>query len=197
MCETTRKQCQDIEHEYDRFRSKRFSSYFPSSALNLRQRAHSFNLRSTSISDPSPSNTSSPSTIFDLSSTAIYKSHLRDLKARIHALTTDCTLLTDQLQRSEEEKQHLIDRVNQLERQRRDDNYSLQTELNECRKLLEKYREHHRRATSERFNQSPERDLSLFDEVQNDTKSSSSVYEPTNYQLLFKPLYEKLKIDAN
>ncbi len=147
LYEKTRKQCHDIEHEYETFRTKQFSSYFLPKQTNSsyqtpifstpistkRQRSNSFSIKS--ISD-SPSFISS--NLFDISSTTVFKSHLSELKSRIHSLTIECTTLNDQLHRSEQDKCYLIDHITQLERQYRDDNDSLQNELNHYRKLVEK-----------------------------------------------------------
>ena len=122
-------------------------------------------------------------------SAAVYKSHLRELKGRIHSLTSECALLTDQLHQSEEEKDQLISRLTQLERQRRDDNDALQNEVNYYRKQVEKFTHDADRSLVPTLSSPREHDLSLFEEV----RLESTIYRPTNYQALFAPLYEKLK----
>jgi len=99
LCDKTRKQCQDIEHEYETFRAKQFS--FPklinssyqtpicsTPVSTRRQRSNSFSLKSISNSPPPTS-----PRIFDISSTSVFKSHLSELKSRIHSLTLECTTL--------------------------------------------------------------------------------------------------------
>lgn len=190
LCETTRRQCQEIEYEYDRFRSKQIESFFPTTCPIGRQRAHSLSVKSLKI----PELPSSPTTIFDLSSAHVYKSHLKELKSRIQQLNNDCAYLTEQLERSEEEKRFLIDRLNQIERQRRDENYSFENELSHYKKLLEKYRDTSISTKIKEIYPSPEHELSLYDEVQTEKNQKKSFYEPTDYRSLFQPLYEKLKI---
>jgi predicted nucleic acid-binding Zn-ribbon protein len=111
------------------------------------------------------------------------------LKARIHSLTSECTLITDQLHQSEQEKRELIERITQLERQRRDDNDALQNEVNHYRKLVEKSTHAEHRFMPTNVFSPLEHDLSLYEEV----RLELPVYQPTNYQALFAPLYEKLK----
>jgi predicted nucleic acid-binding Zn-ribbon protein len=131
--------------------------------------------------------------LFDISSASIFQSHLSELKSRIHSLTIECTTLNDQLHRSEEEKHYLIDRITQLERQRRDDNDSLENELNHYRKLVEKYTNDHTKPILSNIYSPPEHDLSLYDEVLLENKQNKASYEPTNYKELFARVYEKLK----
>lgn len=180
ICEKSRRQYQDIEQEYVAFRTKQFSSFFPSPCSTpvstKRSRSNSFSLQSTFDSLPLNS-----SHLFDLASTSIFQSHLTELKSQIHSLTNECTTLNIQLDQSEQEKFDLLDRMTQLERQRRDENDSFQTELNHFRKLLDK-------STSP-----PEHDLSLYEEVLQQNQSSNTSYEPTNYKELFARVYEKLK----
>lgn len=91
-------------------------------------------------------------------------------------------MLTDQLNRSEEEKTRLIERLNRLEREHRDEIDSLQNEVNHCRKVLEK--------NSSPSSRKSRQDVSLFDEV---NSAPSPIYQRTDYHALFAPLYEKLK----
>jgi len=134
------------------------------------------------------------SNLFNVSSASVFKVHLSELKSRINSLTIECTTLTDQLHRSEHDKHYLIDRITQLERQRRDDNDSLQNELNHFRKLVEKYSTENTKSVLPNIDSPPEQDLSLYDEVLlENTKQSKSHYEPTNYKDLFARVYEKLK----
>lgn len=115
------------------------------------------------------------------------------MKSRIHSLTNECTTLNDQLHRSEQEKHYFINRITQLERQHRDENDSLQTELNYYRKLVEKSNNDHTKTILTNIYSPPEHDLSLYDEVLLQNKPLKSSYEPTNYKELFAPVYEKLK----
>jgi chromosome segregation ATPase len=202
LYEKTHKQCHDIEHEYETFRTKQFSSYFLPKQTNSsyqtpifstpistkRQRSNSFSIKS--ISD-SPSFISS--NLFDISSTTVFKSHLSELKSRIHSLTIECTKLNDQLHRSEQDKCYLIDHITQLERQYRDDNDSLQNELNHYRKLVEKSTNDNTKFLLSNIYSPPEHDLSLYDEVLLENKQLKSSYQPTNYKDLFASVYEKLK----
>lgn len=184
LCDKTRQQCYDLEQEYKTFRAKQFSSNLSSTPLinSSRQRSHSFHLKIPAVV---PLVSSLP-TDLNLSS-SIYKSHLQEFKSRIHSLEGECLKLSDQLNRSEEEKNILIERLNQLERQHRDEIDSLQNELNHCRKLLEK---NSSQLSSTNYHQH----LSLFDEVNFDTNNHSSIiYQRTDYHALFAPLYEKLK----
>jgi predicted nucleic acid-binding Zn-ribbon protein len=198
LCETTRRQCQDIEQEYERFRSKEISTHFHSNismpVLKQRQRAHSFNLKTV----PNSLSTSfvPTSNLFDRPSASVYKSHLRELKSRIQSLTSECITLNEQFSRSEHEKHVLLERITQLERKYRDDYDSLQNELNHCRKLLDKYIQQSRTASHLLTDDCsmPQYNLSLFDEVKLESKPSTLIYEPTNFRALFAPLYEKLKM---
>jgi hypothetical protein len=202
LCEKTRKQCHDIEHEYGTFRAKQYSSYFVSKQTNSpyqtpiystpvstkRQRSNSFSIKPISDSPLSIS-----PNLFDISSTSIFKSHLSELKSRINLLTNECTRLNDQLYQSENDKHYLIDRITQLERQRRDDNDSLQNELNHYRKLVEKSSNENTKSVLSNIYSPPEHDLSLYDEL----KQSRPSYEATNYKDLFARVYEKLKTNIN
>jgi len=204
LCEITRKQCQDIKHEYETFRTKQFSSYFIPKQINStcqtpicstpvspkRQRSNSYSLKSIFDSPlvVSPN-------LFNVSSVSIFQSHLSELKSHIHSLTNECTTLNDQLHQSEQDKHYLIDRITQLERQHRDDNDSLQNELNYYRKLVEKYSNNNTKSLLSNIYSPPEHDLSLYDEVYlENTQLKSTHYEPTNYKDLFARVYEKLKI---
>jgi len=195
LYEKSHKQCHDIEHEYETYRAKQFSftkqinsSYqspsFSTPESTKRQRSNSFSIKS--ISDP-PSPISS--NLFDVSSVSIFQSHLSELKSRIHSLTMECTTLNDQLHQSEQDKHYLIDCITQLERKHRDDNDSLQNELNYYRKLVEKST----KTILSNIYSPPEHDLSLYDEVLLENNQSKSFYEPTNYKELFARVYEKLK----
>ncbi len=199
LCEKTRKQCHDIQSEYETFRAKQFSSYFIPKQTNSsyqppvstkRQRSNSFSIKTSPDSSSFIS-----SNLFDVSSVSIFQSHLSELKSRIHSLTNECTILNDQLHQSEQDKRYLIDFITQLERQRRDDNDSLQNELNHYRKLLEKYTNDNTKSILSNIYSPPEHDLSLYDEVllENKQQLKSSLYEPTNYKDLFARVYEKLK----
>ena len=126
-------------------------------------------------------------TLFDNSSTSIFKSHLSELKSRIRSLTNECATLNDQLHQSDDEKSYLIDRITQLERQRRDDHDSLQHELNHYHKLISKSH------LLSNISSPTEHDLSLYEEVLLENQSNKSAYEPTNYKALFARVYEKLK----
>jgi len=139
----------------------------------------------------SSSNSSISSNIFDISSASIFKTHLTELKSRIHSLTFECSIINEKFHRSEQEKRYLIDRITFLERQRRDDNDSLQNELNHYKKLLEKTNN----KNSRDIYSTPEHDLSLYDEVLLENKKSS-LYEPTNYKDLFARVYDKLKFST-
>lgn len=124
------------------------------------------------------------------------KSHLAELKSRVKSLTSDCLSLNDKLHRSEQEKQQLTDRITLLERQRRDDVDSLQTELNYCRKLLEKQsNESSASHVLANICSPPEHDVSLYDEVLLEHKriNRRPSYQPTNYKDLFAGVYEKLQ----
>lgn len=205
LYEKTRKQCHDIEHEYEKFRTKQFSSYFVPKQMNSsysspifstpvstkRQRSNSFSIKSTPDSPSFVSN----SNLFDVSSVSAFQSHLSELKSRIHSLTIECTTLNDHLHRSEQDKHYLLDRITQLERQRRDDNDSFQNEVNHYRKLSEKYTNENTKSILSNIYSPPEHDLSLYDEVllENKLQSMSYSYEPTNYKDLFARVYEKLK----
>jgi len=192
LCENSRKQCHDIEHEYETYRAKQLSfpkqiNSSPSCSTPVstkRQRSNSFSIKS--ISDP-PSPISS--NLFDVSSVSIFKSHLSELKSRIYSLTNECTTLNDQFHQSEQEKRYLTDCITQLERKHRDDNDSLQNELNYYRKLVEKST----KTMLSNIYSPPEHDLSLYDEVLLENHQSKSSYEPTNYKELFACVYEKLK----
>lgn len=190
VCEKSRRQYHDIEQEYAAFRTKQFSSFFPSPIFSTpvstkRQRSNSFTVKPT-FDTPS----SNSAHLFDLSSTSIFQSHLTELKSQIHSLTNECTTLNVRLDQSEQEKWDFLDRITQLERQRRDENDSFQTELNHFRKLLNK-------STSQNIlsniSSPPEHDLSLYDEVLLQNQSPKTSYEPTNYKELFARVYEKLK----
>jgi hypothetical protein len=209
LYDRTRRQYVEIENEYERFRLKQFSTYaFPKQFKSLpstsnqsldtsnkrRQRSHSFEFKSRSNTSPSTDPLTNGN-LFDVSSASIFKTHLSELKSRIHTLTTDCSLLNDKLDQSEQDKSYLIDRITQLERQRRDDTDSLQNELTHCRKLLEKSSHNHERVILSNFYSPPEHDLSLYDEVllENKSLTSKSSYQPTNYKDLFARVYDKLK----
>jgi hypothetical protein len=205
LCDKTRKQCLDLEHDYEAFRLKQFATHFfpksfnspvqkPITPMPKLRRSHSFE----SNLDLHPSTGSSkPSNIFDISSASLFKTHLTDLKSRIYTLTSECSILNESLHQSEQEKHYLIDRITHLERQRRDDTDSLQHELNHCRKLLEKHTNEHSRDLLLNIYSPPEHDLSLYDEVLFEDKQSTPQppsYEPTNYKDLFARVYEKLKV---
>ncbi|CAF0929439.1 unnamed protein product [Adineta steineri] len=207
LCEKTRQQCNDIEHEYGNFRVKQFSSCFQTKSSDptpifstpvssKRQRSNSFSLKTVSNS-PIPLESPVSSNLFDVSSAPVFKTHLSELKLRINSLTIECTTLNDQLYRSEQDKRYLIDRVTQLERQHRDDNDSLQNELNSYRKLFEKYSNDSTKSILSSIYSPPEHDLSLYDEVSLENKQLKSSYEPTNYKDLFARVYEKLKTNDN
>ena len=90
-----------------------------------------------------------------------------------------------------------MDRITRLERQRRDDTDSLQNELNHHRKLLEKFSAEQQKTKKSiplHMYSSPEYDTSLYDEVQFDNQPWRSSHEPTNFQALFAPVYEKLRV---
>jgi len=204
LCDKTRKQCFEIEHEYERFRLKQFANHFfpkqinssvQTSKISTRKlrRSHSFNLNS--ISNSTSNSSTSSSNIFDISSASIFKTHLTELKSRIHSLTSDCSILNEKLHQSENDKRYLIDRITYLERQYRDDNDSLQNELNHCKKLLDKYNNKNSRDILSNIYSPPEHDISLYDEVLLENKQSS--YQPTNYKDLFARVYDKLKISTN
>ena len=131
--------------------------------------------------------------------TSIFKTHLTELKSRIHRLTHECSKLNEKLDKNESEKRYLIDRITSLERQRRDENDSLENELNHCKKLLEKYTNENTNRILSNIYSAPEHDMSLYDEVllQNKQSIIKSAYEPTNYKDLFACVYEKLKISSN
>jgi hypothetical protein len=210
ICEKTRKQCLEIEHEYETFRLKQFATHFFPKQINSPvqtpkismpksrklRRSHSFNLNS---SFNSSSDSSTSSNIFDISSVSVFKTHLTELKFCIHSLTSECSTLNEKLYQSEQEKRYLIDRITLLERQRRDENDSLQNELNHCKKLLEKYTNENSRDILSNIYSPPEHDVSLYDEVLFENKQSinKSLYEPTNYKELFARVYDKLKSNTN
>jgi chromosome segregation ATPase len=207
LCEKTRKQCFDLEHEYETFRLKQFATHFfpksfnspvqkPIISMPKLRRSHSFN---SNLAFHSSSDSSTSSNIFDISSASIFKAHLTELKSRIHSLTSECSILNETLHQSEQEKVYLIDRITHLERQRRDDNDSLQHELNHYKKLLEKHTNDHSRDLLSNIYSPPEHDLSLYDEVLFENKQSTprSSYEPTNYKDLFARVYDKLKVKTN
>ena len=202
-----RKQCLDVEHEYETFRLKQFATHFfpksfnspvqkPAITSRKLRRSHSFN--SHSALHPSV-DSSSFSNLFNLSSASVFKVHLTELKCRIHSLTSECSILNENLHRSEQEKRYLFDRITHLERQRRDDNDSLQHELNHCKKLLEKHHHEHSHDILSNIYSPPEHDLSLYDEVLFENKQSISKpsYEPTNYKDLFGRVYDKLNLRKN
>jgi hypothetical protein len=210
VCEKTRKQCLDIEYEYETFRLKQFTTHFfpkqinsPVSKPNISmeksrklRRSRSFNLNLTLNSS---SDTLISSNLFDISSASVFKTHLTELKSRVHSLTSDCSILNEKLHRSEQEKRYLIDRITLLERQHRDDNDSLQNELNHCKKLLEKYDNENSRDILSNIYSPPEHEISLYDEVLLENKQliNKLSYEPTNYKDLFARVYDKLKISIN
>ena len=204
LCEKTRKQCLDLEHEYEAFRLRQFATHFfpktfnppvekPITSMPKLRRSHSFE---SNLDFPSSTDSSKPSNLFDISSASLFKTHLTELKSRIHTLTSECSLLNENLHQSDQEKHYLIDRITQLERQRRDDTDSLQHELNHCRKLLEKHTNEQSRDLLSNIYSPPEHDLSLYDEVLFENKQSTPQpsYEPTNYKDLFARVYEKLKV---
>ncbi|CAF1257812.1 unnamed protein product [Rotaria sordida] len=213
LCEKIRKQYLEIEHEYETFRLKQFANHFFPKQLNSSiqksnistlksiklRRSHSFNLNSTSNSSSSSSNLSTSSNIFDISSALVFKTHLTELKSRINSLTTECSGLNEKLDKSRQEKRYLIGRITLLERQRRDDNDSLQNELNHYKKLLEKYTNDNSNIILSNIYSPPEHEVSLYDEVLLENKQSMNKpsYEPTNYKDLFANVYEKLKISNN
>ena len=209
LCDKTRKQCHDIEHKYENFRLKQFVTHFfpkqvnssvqspdiSTSKITKLRRSRSFNINSTP-SSPSSSNSSTSSNLFDLSSGSVFKTHLTELKTRVHSLKSDCSILNEKLHQSEEEKRYLLERITYLERQRRDDNDSLQNELNHYKKLLEK--QSNEKSVLSNIYSTPEHEVSLYDEVLLENKQSiSKSYEPTNYKDLFSRVYEKLKISNN
>jgi hypothetical protein len=212
VCEKTRKQCHDIEHEYETFRLKQFvTHFFPKqvnsplqtpniSTLKSRKirRSRSFNLSSVADS-PLSSNSSTSSNLFDISSASVFKTHLTELKTRVHSLTSDCSTLNENLHQSEHEKRYLIDRITLLERQRRYDNDSFQNELNHYKKLLEKYNNENYNSNLSNIYSTPEHEVSLYDEVLLETKQTITKpsYEPTNYKDLFARVYDKLKVSNN
>lgn len=197
LYEKTRKQCYDIEQEFERFRLRQFSTQFfpklskisaPSTTSNIQQRmtrhqrSHSFD-GNCHIVVPSPSICSHS---FDLSSN--FKTYLIEFKSRLHALTLDCSMLNEKLQQSEEEKSLLIDRLTQVERIHRDECDSFQNELNSYRKLIEN--------RSSTFYSPIEHDLSLYDEVLLESQPTSQ-YQTTNYKDLFARVYQKLNINSS
>lgn len=205
ICEKTRKQCLEIEHEYETFRLKQFAThFFPKQVDSISKistpkskklrRSNSFNMNLTLDSS---SDFSTPSNQFDLSSASIFKTHLTELKSRIHSLTSECSTLNEKLHQSEQEKHYFINRITYLERQRRDDNDSLQNELNSCKKLLEKYT--HDNCRNNNIYSTPEHEVSLYDEVLFENKQilNKPAYEPTNYKDLFASVYNKLKANTN
>ena len=137
------------------------------------------------------------SNLFDISSATVFKTHLSELKIRIRSLTSDCSTLNDKLHQSEQEKDYLLDRITVLERQRRDDNDSLQNELNYCRKRLEKHNHENAHTLLAHIYSPPEHDVSLYDEVLQENRQSigKSSYEPTNFKDLFAAVYRKLQIN--
>ncbi|CAF1099821.1 unnamed protein product [Adineta steineri] len=208
LCEKTRKQCLEIEHEYEAFRLKQFETHhFPkqynssvqtSKKSNKLRRCQSFSLNLAH--DSSLTDVSTSSNIFDISSASIFKTHLTELKTRIKSLTSDCSTLNDKLHQSEQEKHYLNDRITLLERQRRDDNDSFQHELNHCRKLLEKHiNNENLNPILTNFHSPPEHEVSLYDEVlfENKKLNNKQSYEMTNYKDLFASVYQKLKIIKN
>ncbi|CAF0953330.1 unnamed protein product [Adineta ricciae] len=202
LCEKTRKQCLEIEHEYGRFRSKQLSTQFypkpitshiqsstiPPAKSRLRRHSQSTNVHPIQNSSPS-------SNIFDVSSASVFKTHLTELKSRIKSLTSECSTLNDKLHQSEQEKQFFINRMTLLERQHRDDIDSLQNELNHYKKLLEKQSNDPPSTIFSPMFSTPEHDVSLYDEVlfENKKLHFKSSYEPTNYKDLFASVYAKLK----
>ncbi|CAF3003928.1 unnamed protein product [Rotaria sp. Silwood2] len=213
LYEKTRKQYLEIENEYETFRLKQSTTlFFPKQlhspiqksnisilkSTNLR-RSRSFDFNSTSNSSSSSSNISTSLNIFDVSSASVFKTHLTELKSRIISLTTECSRLNEKLDKSRQEKRYLIDRITLLERQRRDDNDSLQNELNHCKKLLEKYTNDNSNTILSNIYSPPEHEVSLYDEVLLENKQSMNKpsYESTNYKDLFARVYEKLKISNN
>lgn len=202
-CDKTRKQYQDIQYEYETFRTKQLSSYFQPKQTNPSYQSPIFSTplstkrqRSNSFSNKSiPDSPLFTSNLFDNSSTSIFQSHLTELKSRIHDLTLECTTLNEQIHRSEQDKHYFLDRIAKLERQRRDENDSLQNEVNHYRKLSEKYTNDNTKSILSTIYSPPEHDLSLYDEVLLDDKlqTISYSYEPTNYKDLFARVYEKLK----
>lgn len=155
---------------------------------------------SNNVSNSSSSDLPISPTIFDVSSASVFKTHLTELKSRIHSLSAECSRLNEKADKSNEEKRYLIDRITHLERQRRDDNDSLQNELNHCRKLLEKYtNDENSNPFLSNIYSPPEHEVSLYDEVLLENKQSNNKpsYEPTNYKDLFSRVYEKLKISNN
>lgn len=137
--------------------------------------------------------------MFDISSAAIFKTHLTELKSHIKSLKIECSQLHEKLDYSKDEKRHLIDRITILERQRRDDNDSLQNELNNCKKLLEKYTNEYTDKIPSIIYSPPEHEVSLYEEVLLESKQSINLptYEPTNYKDLFARVYEKLNLSNN
>lgn len=135
--------------------------------------------------------------IFDSSSASLFKSHLSKFKSRIKSLTTECTKLNDQLRQSEQDKNSLLDHITQLGRQHRDDNDSLQNELNNYRKLLSKYSNEDTQSVLLNIYSPPEHDLSLYDEVLLESDQSKTFYESTNYKELFARVYKTLRTNVS
>lgn len=208
LYDKTHKQNQDLEHDFEVYRSKQYTNQFvskqfsspvqTSSNISRRSRSHSFDSKSV-LSNSSSSISPMTTTPFN----SDFKTHLIDLKSRLHSLTNDYSLLNEKYHQSENEKRQLNDRLIQLERQRRDENDSYQTELNSYQKLLDKYQTESNRDMFSTMYSPPEHDLSLYDEVlfehkiQTNTTKTLSSYEPTNYKDLFARVYEKLKTNVN
>lgn len=207
LYEKTRKQYYDIEQEYNTFRIKQYSSHFISKQLksskqpsacstpisNNRKRSNSFSL--LSIPDLNNMNSSPSTNLFETSSASLFKSHINKLKSRIKSLTNDCTKINDQLRQSEHDNRSLLDHITTLERQHRDDCDSLQSELNNYRKLVEKYSNENSPTVLLNLYSPPENDLSLYDEVLLENDRFNSLYQPTNYKELFARVYETLKMN--
>lgn len=212
LYDKTRKQYQDLEHDFEVYRSKQYTNqFFPkqfsspvqNSNISRRSRSHSIDSKSVLLNTSSSSSTPSTPLNSDFSSSSsVFKTHLIDLKSRLHSLTNDYSSLNEKYHQSESEKRQLNDRLIQLERQRRDENDSYQTELNSYQKLLDKHQNEPNRDLFSTMYSPPEHDLSLYDEVlfehkiQSNTKTLSS-YEPTNYKDLFARVYDKLKPNVN
>jgi len=199
LYEKTRKQCYDIEQDFERFRLRQFSTQlFPKSSKfssatqpaasihrkQRHQRSHSFDGNCLIVSSPSICTHS-----LDLSSN--FKTHLIEFKSRLQSLTLDYSMLNEKLQQTEEEKSALVDRLTQIERIHRDECDSYQNELNSYRKLVEKSVQNH----PSTFYSPAEHDLSLYDEVLLESQPHST-YQTTNYKDLFARVYQKLKINS-
>lgn len=202
--EKMRKHCSEIEQEYDRLRSKKVQDLFnPKFLKNLstkindeqtkrRQRRHSDSSDFKYSKLDSTNNENS----FDSTFSSVFKAHLTEFKNQFKIFKSDYSLLNEKLQQTEEEKRRLVSRLNEIERERRDELDSFQNELTNCRKLLEKSS---KEILPANLYSPPEHDLSLYDEVLFERKFQphSSSYRSTNYKELFARVYEKLKINKS